>query len=150
MSRVRSTIDWVRGLDPVRADVLLAVAFLVSFEVQASLVAAHPGVRFAQALTGLAIAVAIVIRRRWMVQALLLACVVFVGKRVLIGDQAACHGGVGGLLGMLLLFYGCGAFLDGRRAWFGPSSRGRPSSPASASLWHGDCAPAAPREAKQG
>jgi signal transduction histidine kinase len=119
MSRVRNTIGWVRGLDPVRADLLLAVVFLVSFEVQASLVAAHPRVRFAQALTGLAIAVAIVIRRRWMVQALLLACLVFVGKRVLIGDQAAGQGGVGGLLGMLLLFYGCGAFLEGRRVWLG-------------------------------
>ena len=99
MSQVRNTIGWVRGLDPVRADVLLAVVFLVSFEVQASLVAGHPRVRFVQAVTGLVIAVAIVIRRRWMIQALLLACVAFVGKRLLIGDQAAGHGGVGGLLG---------------------------------------------------
>ena len=41
-----------------------------------------------------------------MIQALLLAGVAFVGKRVLIGDQATGQGGVGGLFGMLLLFYG--------------------------------------------
>ena len=34
-SRVRNTIGWMRGLDRVRVDVLLAVVFLALFEVQA-------------------------------------------------------------------------------------------------------------------
>ena len=108
----------MRGLDPVQVDVLFAAGFLVWFGVQI-LVEAHPQVRLVQALTGLAIAGAIVMRRRWMLQALLLACVAFVCKRVLIGDQAVGQGGAAGLLGMLLLFYGSGAFLEGQRAWLG-------------------------------
>src|ERR1035437_8192631 len=116
--RARNTIGWMRGLDPVQVDVLFAAGFLVWFGVQI-LVEAHPQVRLVQALTGLAIAGAIVMRRRWMLQALLLACVAFVCKRVLIGDQAVGQGGAAGLLGMLLLFYGSGAFLEGQRAWLG-------------------------------
>src|ERR1035437_9888085 len=116
--RARNTIGWMRGLDPVQVDVLFAAGFLVWFGVQI-LVEAHPQVRLVQALTGLAIAGAIVMRRRWMIQALLLACVAFVCKRVLIGDQAVGQGGAAGLLGMLLLFYGSGAFLEGQRAWLG-------------------------------
>jgi signal transduction histidine kinase len=108
----------MRGLDPVRVDVLLAVVFLVAIEVQA-VTAAHPQTRLAQGLTGLAVAVAIVMRRRWAIQALLLVCVVFVGGRLLIGGHVARQGGVVGMIGVLLLFYGCGAFLEGRRAWFG-------------------------------
>jgi signal transduction histidine kinase len=108
----------MRGLDPVRVDVLLAVVFLVAIEVQA-VTAAHPLTRLALGLIGLAVAVAIVMRRRWAIQALLLVCVVFVGGRLLIGGHVAGQGGVVGMFGVLLLFYGCGAFLEGRRAWFG-------------------------------
>ena len=102
-------------------DVLLAVVFLVAIEVQA-VTAAHPQTRLAQGLTGLAVAVAIVMRRRWPIQALLPVCVVFVGGRLLIGGHVAGGGGVVGMFGVLLLFYGCGAFLEGRRAWFGLGS----------------------------
>jgi signal transduction histidine kinase len=116
--RVRNTISWLRGLDPVRVDVLLAVVFLVAIEVQA-VTAAHPQTRLAQGLTGLAVAVAIVMRRRWPIQALLQVGVVFVGGRLLMGGHVAGGGGVVGMFGVLLLFYGCGAFLEGRRAWFG-------------------------------
>ena len=111
-------IGWMRGFDPVRADILLAAVFLVAFAVQA-LVAAHLKVGFMQALMALVVAVAIMLRRRWMIQALLLVCVMFVGGRWLIGGHIARHGGVVGMIGVLLLFYGCGAFLEGRRAWFG-------------------------------
>jgi signal transduction histidine kinase len=108
----------MRGFDPVRVDVLLAVVFLVAIEVHA-LTAADPLTRLALGLTGLAVAVAIVMRRRWTIQALLLVCVIFVGGRRLIGGHVAGQGGVVGMFGVLLLFYGCGAFLEGRRAWFG-------------------------------
>ena len=108
----------MRGLDPVRADILLAAVFLVAFAVQA-LVAAHLKVGFMQALMALVVAVAIMLRRRWMIQALLLVCVMFVGGRWLIGGHIARQGGVVGMIGVLLLFYWCGAFLEGRRAWFG-------------------------------
>jgi hypothetical protein len=32
ISPVRNTISWMRGLDPVRVDVLLAVVFLVAIK----------------------------------------------------------------------------------------------------------------------
>jgi signal transduction histidine kinase len=108
----------MRGLDPVRADVLLAVGLLVAFAVQA-LVASHLQAGFVYALMALVIAVAILLRRRWMIQALLLVCVAFTATRLLLSDRAAGQGGAAGELGILLLFYGCGAFLEGRRAWFG-------------------------------
>ena len=108
----------MRGLDPVRVDVLLAGVFLVWFEVHA-ITAALPQTRLAEGLIGLAVAVAIVMRRRWAIQAVLLVGVTFVGGRLLIGGHVAGRGGVVGIIGVLLLFYGCGAFLEGRRAWFG-------------------------------
>jgi signal transduction histidine kinase len=83
------------------------------------LVAAHLQVGFVQALMALVVAVAIMLRRRWMIQALLLVCVAFTATRLLVPDRAAGQGGVVGMIGVLLLFYGCGAFLEGRRAWFG-------------------------------
>lgn len=118
ISRVRNTIGWMRGLDPVRADILLAAVLLVAFAVQA-LVASHLEAGFVYAVMALVIAVAMLLRRRWMIQALLLVCVAFTATRLLLPDRAAGQGGAAGVLGILLLFYGCGAFLEGRRAWFG-------------------------------
>jgi len=106
----------MRGLGPVQVDVLVAGALLVWFGVQI-LSEADPEVRLVQALTGVAIAAAIVMRRRWLLQGLLLVCVAFVCRLALIGDQAVGGGGGAALVGLLLLFYGSGAFLEGRRAW---------------------------------
>jgi signal transduction histidine kinase len=70
-----------------------------------------------QAGTAVAITVAIAIRRRWTLQALLLTCAAFAATLVFFAHQT----GRGGfyLVSLLLLFYGAGAFLDGRRALLG-------------------------------
>ena len=117
-SQVRQTIGTMRGLDPERADALVAALLLIWFEVQA-VVAAYPQSRLALALRGIVIAAAVAIRRRWTIQALLLVGVMLAGNRVVVGDHGANQGGAGLLIALLLLFYGAGAFLDGRRAWLG-------------------------------
>src|ERR1700758_5597258 len=102
-----------RGLDPAALDYVLAALLLVAFQAQIW-TAAHGHSRLQQAVTAVAITFAIAIRRRWMVQALLLTCAAFAAKLVFFPDQT----GQGGpyLVSLLLLFYGAGAFLDGRQA----------------------------------
>jgi signal transduction histidine kinase len=102
----------------MRADFLLSAVLLVAFAVQ-PLVAAHFEAGFAYALMALVIAGAVLLRRRWTIQALLLVCVAFTATRLLLPDRAAGQGGAAAMVGILLLFYSCGAFLEGRRAWLG-------------------------------
>ena len=106
----------MRGLDPVSVDAVCAAALVAWFGVKILLEAQ---VILWQALLVLAIAAAIVVRRRWLLQGLLLVCVAFVCRLVAPGHQPAGGGGPAALVGLLLLFYGCGAFLEGRRAWLG-------------------------------
>ena len=113
----QNTVDRLRGLDPVRVDALVAALVLVW---AAGRVAdAQPDLRLADAVTDVAFAGAIVVRRRWLVQALLLLCVVLAGRYLLVDGRGFGQGGKGGVIAVLFLIYGCGAFLEGRRSWLG-------------------------------
>jgi signal transduction histidine kinase len=117
IARAQSTVGRLRGLDPVRVDALAAALILVWAAVRVA--DALPGVRLADALTDVAFAGAIMVRRRWLVQALLLLCVVLAGRHLLVDAQGFGQGGGGGVIAVVLLIYGCGAFLEGRRSWLG-------------------------------
>jgi signal transduction histidine kinase len=105
-----------RGLDPVRLDCLVAVLLLCALQIEIW-AGGHQHGRVEQALIAITLTVAVAIRRRWMLEALLLACAAFVVKLGFFSDQSG-QGGALGLVALLLLFYGAGAFLDERRAWF--------------------------------
>ncbi len=105
-----------RRLDAAALDYLVAALLLVAFQVQIW-TAAHGHNRLQQAVTAVAITFAVAIRRRWTLQALLLPCAAFAAMVVFFAHQTG-QGGVF-LVGLLLLFYGAGAFLDGRRALLG-------------------------------
>src|SRR5579859_5222037 len=113
-SAVRNPLK--RGPDPVRLDWLVAVLLLVALQVQIW-AGGHRHGRAGQALIAIALTVAVAIRRRWMLEALLLACAAFVVKLGFFSGQSGPAGALG-LVALLLLFYGAGAFLDERRARF--------------------------------
>src|SRR5450755_747505 len=117
IARAQSTVGRLRGLDPVRVDALAAALVLVWAAVRVA--DALPGVRLADAVTDVAFAGAIMVRRRWLVQALLLLCVVLAGRYLLVDGQGFGQGGGGGVTAAVFLIYGCGAFLEGRRSWLG-------------------------------
>jgi signal transduction histidine kinase len=117
IARAQNTVGRLRGLDPVRVDALVAALFLAWAAVQVA--DALPDVRLADAVTDVAFAGAVAVRRRWLVQALLLLCVVMAGRYLLVGGHAFKQGGGGGTIAVMLLTYGCGAFLEGRRSWLG-------------------------------
>jgi len=107
----------IRGLDPVRVDYVVAVVVLIGFELNA-LTAVGGHARWAVVVLGSSIAVGVAMRRRWTLQALTLVCVaVVVGKLLETMQQGG--GKPFALVGVLLLFYGAGAYLDGHRAWLG-------------------------------
>jgi signal transduction histidine kinase len=109
--------NFVLGVDPVRVDWAVAAVLLVAFELQIW-TASDQQLRWVQAVNALAIAGAVAVRRRWTLQGLLAAGVVLLVKQALLGGKATGHG-LFGLVGIVLVFYGAGAFLDGRRVWIG-------------------------------
>ena len=113
----RNTVDRLRGLDPVRVDALVAALILAWAAVRVA--DAQPDVRLADAVTDVAFAGAILVRRRWLIQALLLLCVVLAGRYLLVDGRGFGQGGGGGVIAVVFLIYGCGAFLEGRRSWLG-------------------------------
>ena len=113
----RNTVDRLRGLDPVRVDALVAALILAWAATRVA--DAQPDVRLADAVTAVAFAGAILVRRRWLIQALLLLCVVLAGRYLLVDGRGFGQGGGGGTIAAVLLIYGCGAFLEGRRSWLG-------------------------------
>jgi signal transduction histidine kinase len=117
IAQARNTLGWLRGLDPVRVDALAAALFLVWAAVHTA--DAQPHLRLADAVACVAVAGAIVVRRRWLIQALLLLCVVLAGRYLLVDGRGFGQGGGVSAIAVMLLIYGCGAFLEGRRAWVG-------------------------------
>ncbi len=108
ISTARHFFERIRGLDPVRVDYVVAAVVLIGFEVNA-LTAADERARWVGAVLGLSLALAVATRRRWTLQALTLVCVAFaVGK--LLARLKQGGGKPFAVVGMLLLFYGAGAF----------------------------------------
>jgi signal transduction histidine kinase len=114
---VRQLAARIRALDQVRVDYVVAAVLLIGFELTAAAATADRA-RWVTAAIGPPIAVAVANRRRWTLPALALVCVTFGTEKLLAGTEHA-GGKAFGLVAVLLLFYGAGAFLDGRRAWLG-------------------------------
>lgn len=105
-----------RRLDPATVDYLVAALLLVALQVQIW-TDAHRHSRLPAAVAAVAITFAVAIRRRWTLQALLLTCAAFAATLLSVSHQSGRGGPY--LVSLLLLFYGAGAFLDGRRALLG-------------------------------
>jgi signal transduction histidine kinase len=101
--------------DPIRLDCLVAALLFVALQVQIW-TGGHSQGRVVEALGAAAIAIAVAIRRRWMLEALLLVCAAFAVKIVVLGNHPG-RGGALYLVALVLLFYGAGAFLDKPRSW---------------------------------
>jgi signal transduction histidine kinase len=117
ISAARHLVTRIRGFDPVHVDYVVAAVLLIGFELTAATTPDGRG-RWAAAAIGPPLAAAVAIRRRWTLQALALACVTLAANRLLVGAQHTSNKGFA-VVAVLLLFYGAGAFLDGRRAWLG-------------------------------
>jgi signal transduction histidine kinase len=117
ITAARRLVARIRELDPVRVDYGAAVVLLIGFELIAA-TTAEARARWAVAVVGLVLALALANRRRHTLAALALLTVTVAIKLALIGGTHA-GGKVFVSVAALLLFYGAGAYLDGRRAWLG-------------------------------
>jgi signal transduction histidine kinase len=113
---VRKPLGFLRGLDPLRVDALVAFALLITIELEAWL-GPQVGQRPAASAAGAVLCGAVAVRRRWPLG-------VVVGGVTAVLVQEAAGGRLtqqtaGSLAATVLVFYGAGAFLDGRRAWVG-------------------------------
>ncbi|MDX6637248.1 MAG: hypothetical protein QOJ01_759, partial [Solirubrobacterales bacterium] len=113
---VRKPLGFLRGLDPLRVDALVAFALLITIELEAWL-GPQVGQRPAASAAGAVLCGAVAVRRRWPLGAV-------VGGFTAVLVQEAAGGRhtqqtAGSLAATVLVFYGAGAFLDGRRAWVG-------------------------------
>ena len=114
MSSVRSLSDRVRGLDLVRLDQLVGAALCVEIELQVWLGASIPDRVFVTLVAAL-LALGVAVRRRWPLSAVSVV-LAFMTVRMLfgVGGNASYAGGV--QIGVILLFYGLGAFAPARRS----------------------------------
>ncbi len=101
--------------DPVRADELMGVLLAIEIELQVWL-SPHLSDQLWSGLGGAALAIGAAVRRRWPFGAVLLASGAVTIQDAL-GGRVTHHSG-GALLALFLIFYGAGAFLAERRAWF--------------------------------
>ena len=114
MSSVRGLLDRVRGLGLVRLDQLVGVALWVEIELQVWLGHSIPD-RLYATLAGAALGGAVALRRRWPLSAVSVV-LVFMTVRMLFGERGNLSNAAGVQVGVILLFYGLGAFAPGRRS----------------------------------
>jgi signal transduction histidine kinase len=111
---LRALSDRVRALDRVRVDRLVAIALLVEIELQIWLGGAiHDRAYAGLAVVGLAAAVAV--RRRWPLAAVSIV-LALMSIRMLAGVGGNLNNAAGVQVGVILLFYGLGAFASERRS----------------------------------
>jgi hypothetical protein len=113
-SAVRHATVRMRKLDPVRVDYLFAGSLLIAMQVQIW-TAAHEYARGVQAVVAVLLVAAVAVRRHWALQALVVLTVAAGVTLALYGPRVTGHGGALGLIAIVLLFYGSGAFLRGLR-----------------------------------
>jgi signal transduction histidine kinase len=103
----------IRGLDRVRVDELIALVLLIEIELQVWL---SPSVhhRVPAALGGVGLSVAVAVRRRWPLAAVLVGVGAVAGQDVF-GGHVTEHA-LGAIPAGVLVFYGAGAFLAARRS----------------------------------
>jgi signal transduction histidine kinase len=109
--------DFLSDLDPVRVDRVVAAALVAGFEVQIW-TASDQRLRWLQAVLAAVVGIAVAVRRRWTLQGLVAAGTALLVRHALPGGSASGHGPFG-LVGIVLLTYGAGAFLEGTRSWVG-------------------------------
>jgi signal transduction histidine kinase len=114
MSSVRGLADRVRGLDLVRVDQLTAVLVWVEIELQVWLGHAMPDRLFVTLVAGV-LAWGVTVRRRWPLSAVAVV-LVFMTVRMLFGVGGNVSSAAGVQIGVILLFYGLGAFAPARRS----------------------------------
>jgi signal transduction histidine kinase len=106
--------DRVRGLRLVRIDGLVAVALWVEIELQVWLGDSIPN-RLYASLAAALLACAVAVRRRWPLSAVSLVLVLMT-VRIVFGEGGNLSGAAGVSVGVILLFYGLGAFAPERRS----------------------------------
>jgi signal transduction histidine kinase len=116
MPHVRVARTHPRHVDWVRVDQVAGLVIFVAIEAQVQL---SPGrhQRVLPALAGLALALAVAYRRRWP----LVGPLVFLAgwtAQTYLGHGGSLHGSVAAGPGLLLLFYGMGAFASGPSAYW--------------------------------
>ena len=113
--------DRVRALDRVRVDQLVAAALLVEIELQVWLGSSIHD-RLYAGLAASLLAGAVAVRRRWPLAAVFVV-LALMSVRMLFGVGSNLQSAAGVSVGVILLFYGLGAFASG--APFGVDARVR-------------------------
>jgi signal transduction histidine kinase len=114
MSSVRALSDRVRGLELVRLDQFVAVVVSVEIGLQVWLGHSIPDRLWASLVAAL-LALGVAVRRRWPLSAVSVV-LVLMAVRMLFGEGGKLSNAAGVGVGMILLFYGLGAFAPGRRS----------------------------------
>jgi signal transduction histidine kinase len=116
MPSVRGLSDRVRGLDLVRLDELVGIVLWVEIELQVWLGHSIPD-RLWASLAAALIGWGVAVRRRWTLSVVSVVLLVMT-VRMLFGEGGNLSNAAGVEIGVILLFYGLGAFAPGRRsAW---------------------------------
>ncbi|MFZ1154229.1 MAG: hypothetical protein WAN93_04925, partial [Solirubrobacteraceae bacterium] len=111
--RARGPSGRLPRFDPVRVDGLVGLVLLLVMELQIWLGAsAHH--RAAEALAAVVISAAVMVRRRWPFAALLVVFAAVTAQDAVGGRLTQSNPSA--ILALILVFYGAGAFLGGRRA----------------------------------
>lgn len=106
-----------RVIDRVRVDELVGLLLFVEIELQVWLDASIPG-RLPGALAGLVVSIAVARRRRWPLEGTV-AVLVCMGVLTASGARLEHQDQVAVIPGLLLVFYGLGAFASERRSLWG-------------------------------
>jgi signal transduction histidine kinase len=112
--RARGVHSGLRRLDQLSIDALVGAALLLEIQLEVWL-SPHIQHRVPSAVAGLALSVAVAIRRRWPFEAVLTVLVAVVAAEA--GGGRVTQHTVGPVVAMALVFYAAGAFLKERRAW---------------------------------
>ncbi len=114
MSSVRGLSDRARDLDLVRLDQLVAVVLWVEIELQVWLGHSIPA-RLYASLAAAVLVWGVAFRRRWPLAAVA-PVLVLMTARIVFGEGSNLQGAAGVGVGVILLFYGLGAFAPARRS----------------------------------
>jgi signal transduction histidine kinase len=112
--RARGVLSGFGRFDPLHVDALVASVLLLDIQLEVWL-SPHIEQRAPSAVAGLALSVAVAVRRRWPLGTVL-ADAVAVAAAEALGGRLTQHT-IGPLLALAIVFYAAGAFLEDRRAW---------------------------------
>jgi signal transduction histidine kinase len=113
--RAQRLFAGLRGIDPVRVDELIAVVMLVQIELHVWLGSSLQA-RVQTALAGVAASVAVAVRRRWPLAAVLAILALMAVQMALGGPRLGQEDPAAAIPALLLVFYGLGAYAPERRS----------------------------------